>query len=76
MQGQIRWQRGEPRLCRDLLGALGGGDGSVLVLHNRPGRRRLLRVRLRPEHGGNADLLVKHIFGADRRHPLRDTLKG
>lgn len=75
MQGPIRWQRGEPRLCRDLLGALGGGDGSVLVLRDRPGRRRLLRVRLRPEHGGNADLLVKHIFGVNRRHPLRDTLK-
>ncbi len=75
MQGPIRWLRGEPGLCRDLLGALAGGDGSVRVLRNRPGRRRLLRVRLRPEGGDAADLLVKHIFGAGRRHPLRDSLK-
>ena len=60
MPGPIRWQRGEPGLCRELVGALGGGDGSVLVLRNRPGRRRLLRVRLRPAHGDAADLPVKH----------------
>ena len=75
MQGPIRWLRGEPGLCRDLLGALAGGDGSVRVLRNRPGRRRLLRVRLRPEGGDAADLLVKHIFGAGRRHPHRASLK-
>jgi len=37
VQGPIRWLRGEPRLCRDLLGALASADGSVRVLRNRPG---------------------------------------
>jgi tRNA A-37 threonylcarbamoyl transferase component Bud32 len=67
----IAWQRGETGLGIEIARLPAGPGPAVEVLRERAGRRRLLRVR----RGGH-DLLVKHVFGSRRRHPVRDRIKG
>jgi len=70
VNGAFYWRRGDEKLCRALEDALLASDpeaAGLEVLRERPGRSRLLRVRL-----ANGDSLVlKHFFGPSHRRRRR-----
>jgi tRNA A-37 threonylcarbamoyl transferase component Bud32 len=68
------WRAGDEKLQRAVEAAFATGDSEgarLEVLQDRPGRRRMARLRL----PCGEDLLLKHFAGADHRHSLRERVK-